>query len=278
LALQEGDFDVFSEWGLTKLEVRAYFALVKCGESTAGTISTFSKIAHQDIYRILNDLCNLGLAEKVLGKPTKFRAACFKEGFSSLLETKRREMSELWEKTMNLAKFVQANTKTQVYEFVEMRQRSLLEFALRDDRIRNNQSIRVLTSSKRLDYWVTTYPNLSEKAIDKGIRVKILVEKPPKAMNSMKNLLNGSPGRNLFEIRYIHADPQVQFALVDNKETYLVIEQPSTKALDDFPPILYSNHPILAKLTENYFEGMWNIAVEDAEGVNVRAAESITTA
>ena len=277
MVLQEGDFDVFSEWGLTKLEIRAYFAVVKCGESTAGTISTFSKIAHQDIYRILNDLCNLGLVEKVLGKPMKFRAACFKEGFSSLLETKRREMSDLWEKTMNLAKLVQANTKTQVYEFVEMRQRSLLEFALGNDRVRNNQSIRVLTSPKRLDYWITTYPDLLEKAIDKGIRVKILVEKPPKAMNGIKNLLKEAPRRNLFEVRYVHADPLVQFALVDNKETYLVIEQPSTKALGDFPPILYSNHPILAKLAENYFESMWNIAVEDAEEVSVSPARPITT-
>jgi len=276
LALQEGDFEVLSEWGLTRLQIRAYFAVVKCGEATAGTIATFSKIAHQDIYRILTDLCNFGLVEKVIGKPMKFRAACFDEGFFSLLEAKQREMSELWEKTMNIAKLVQSNIKTQVYEFVEIRQRSLLESVLRDDKTRNKQSIRVLTSSRRLNHWVTAYPDLLKKATDKGIRIKTLVEESPEAMNSMKNLSDEAPGDRLFEVRYIHADPLVQFALVDNRETYLIIEQPSIKAIRDFPPLLYSNHPILVKLSENYFESMWNVAVEDAEE-RIKASDSITT-
>lgn len=255
--------------GLTKSQIRVYFAVVRLGEATAGTISTFSNVAHQDVYRLLTDVCKLGLIEKVIAKPVRFRVAPLKGGLRVLFEAKNREMTALRAKTIELAKKlaqikVITEAQTETYEFVEIsKESSLLGVALAENRIQNCQLIKILTSHWRLNYWATAYPEEIRKAIREGIRIKILVDKPQSISKSAKKGINKILNNILIEFRYTSAEPLVQFVLVDNKETYLVTSQLDTAA--GLLSKLYSNHPSMAELVNNYFDINWNAAPEHNE-------------
>ena len=74
--------------GLTLKQARVYTALVESGPLRVSAISKISKVARQDIYGALLKLQQLGLVEKIIERPLKYRAVSVNEGVSLLLETK----------------------------------------------------------------------------------------------------------------------------------------------------------------------------------------------
>ena len=69
--------------------------LAKTGKSTIKDIAKTSKVARQDLYRIATQLLNMGLIEKLAGKPTKFEAIQVQEAIDMLVERRRKETALL---------------------------------------------------------------------------------------------------------------------------------------------------------------------------------------
>jgi sugar-specific transcriptional regulator TrmB len=90
--------------GLTLLQAKVYLALCKTGMATVKTIYNSSNIARQEIYRIMPTLQKLGLAEKILFTPIKYRPTPIKDGYYLLLQKKTSEHSDLQNKTIELIK------------------------------------------------------------------------------------------------------------------------------------------------------------------------------
>ncbi|MEM4733518.1 MAG: helix-turn-helix domain-containing protein, partial [Candidatus Bathyarchaeia archaeon] len=68
------DVQTITKLGLTTSQVKVYLSLLQQKKATAKTISNFSKIARQEVYRVLSDLYEKGLVEKIIAKPTEFKA------------------------------------------------------------------------------------------------------------------------------------------------------------------------------------------------------------
>ena len=133
---------VLTRLGLTVGQARVYLALVQLGTATIKAIAGATKIARQDIYRIVSALEKVGLVEKAITTPMRFKAVPMRDGISFLLESRTAEFSELNEKAIQLIKISKNENKIRDNEeegadfmlipekkIVEKRRRSEIEAA-----------------------------------------------------------------------------------------------------------------------------------------------------
>ena len=86
-------------FGLSRNEAKAYLALLQLRQASASTVAKLSNVPRQEIYRVLPHLEKLGMAEAIIGKPTKFLAISPEEALSELInyqqEILAKRISEL---------------------------------------------------------------------------------------------------------------------------------------------------------------------------------------
>ena len=95
-----------TELGLSTTQAKIYLALVKTENQTAQTISKLSTVSRPDVYRVLNQLQDLGLVEKIIAKPEEFRAIPIEEGVSILLQRRINKTRELQNRGLKLVQSV----------------------------------------------------------------------------------------------------------------------------------------------------------------------------
>ena len=169
--------------GLTFNQARVYLALARSGTSTAKTISTVSQIPREDVYRIMPQLRRLGLVEKAVVVPAKFKALSMEEALFVLLQRRMEETSELRTKAGELLKNFRQNIAKQNLEeeepqFILIPER---ENALQRRRMATNNAQRSLvdvTSWKRFPNGLYTYAEEVEKALDRGVEIRFVTDQP----------------------------------------------------------------------------------------------------
>jgi len=72
-------------FGLSSNEAKAYLALLQLKQASASAVAKLSNVPRQEIYRVLPHLEKLGMAEAIIGKPTKFLAISPEEALSQLI-------------------------------------------------------------------------------------------------------------------------------------------------------------------------------------------------
>ena len=72
-------------FGLSRNEAKAYLALLQLKQASASAVAKLSNVPRQEIYRVLPHLEKLGMAEAIIGKPTKFLAISPEEALSELI-------------------------------------------------------------------------------------------------------------------------------------------------------------------------------------------------
>ena len=95
MLLQEETVQTLVNLELTVLQAKVYLALVKLGTSTGRTTAKAAKVASQDVYRVLTELQEKGLVEKIIAKPNKYRPIPLKDGLSMLLQRRNKQTAEL---------------------------------------------------------------------------------------------------------------------------------------------------------------------------------------
>ena len=85
----------FAELGLSLYQADVFLALEQLGTSTAKEISDASDVPRQKVYEALDALIKIGLVNKELSKPTKFRAESLKDATTYLLKRKMNLYREL---------------------------------------------------------------------------------------------------------------------------------------------------------------------------------------
>ena len=249
--------------GLTFNQARVYLALARSGMSTAKTISTVSKIPREDVYRLMPQLRGLGLVEKKIATPTKFKAISLEEALFVLLQRRMQETSELQTKAGELLKNFKQNVARQNLEeeetqFILIPER---ETALQRRRKATNNAQRsmvAVTSWKRFPGGLYTYAEEIEKALDRGVEIRFVTDQPEKEESTSKIMAEFMKSSS-FKIRYTAKPLTVIVAVYDEKEVYLVT---SIGVAAQESPALWSNNHSLIELARNYFENMWNTASE----------------
>ena len=252
------------ELGLTFLQAKIYLALIKLQEAGAKKISATSNVARPDVYRVLPALEEIGLAEKIIAKPTQYKATPIKEGCNILLQTKTKEYTALHQNTMNLIKNFDSKKDEITLHDATLEQFSLItskalllkKFEIEDSSAED--SIDVIGDWNLVRNLIFNHLHIFEKALKKGVKIRAVTEKFDENEFDDKVLLKFK-GNPLFEIRHLDRPIPTKTAIYDSKKANMCV-----RTIDDgeIEPSLWSDNPQFVKVIKAYFENIWNEAQE----------------
>ena len=256
---REEEIQVLNELGLTFLQANAFLALVSLGETTAGNVADFSKIARQEVYRIIEELSGLGLVSKIVANPTRYKSLTFSEGVSLLLERQMKKTDKLKTKVGNLLEKKTTKRKKEQFKdyHFEMLPKQTPWFKNRTFCVESYKQFDLLTSFKRLSSRIIFDQEVFMKAAKKGTKIRILTQKPPPNSPIIPIIIKLRQHPNL-EIRFLKDDSIIVLTIMDQKEAALALT-PTDKV---GPPYLVSNHPSFVRMAQQHFEVKWKEAKE----------------
>ncbi len=245
--------------GITAMQARSYILLEILGESKAKTLSDLLRLPRQDVYRTLHELFEMGFVEKIIAKPTVYRAISSERCISLLIERRKQKNFELEKAAKKL--FSSSSIRTSLREDQESNQIILVpkkeSTALRARKLINNskKSICVVSPSQKIFPWLFNESKPFMKALSRCVRIKILTD-----LNNSQQLLksiNKLRANALFEIKYLERPPKVSFGLYDNKK--LILELSPTNGFLESEVIVTDNQ-CAVEMAINCFQLMYNQA------------------
>jgi sugar-specific transcriptional regulator TrmB len=248
--------------GLTSNEARIYLALFLTGLSTAKTISKKSEVARPEVYRILQTLEELGLAEKTISVPSKFRAISMKDAVSVLMERRIKETCELQAVTKEILKKFEKYTAKVTLDEDETK------FILVPERVNTLLKRKTLGNVQRSYDVVASYRNphgiifvgIEEiaKALLRGVKVRVIINKPDKE-EALLNIMKHLEKFPTFKTKYILDPPKALISIYDGKEAWVcTCTQPGMKEC----PTLWTDNPCLLSILQDFFDILWLTTIE----------------
>jgi len=255
----EEEVQTLIEFGLTPLQAKVYIALINLENPTAKATAKLSKVARQEVYRITNELAEMGIVSRIITTPTKFQPLPLSQTVSFLLERKMKKTAELQAKAsemMKKAKERQA-TKEKNYEIREFPENGPW-FKNIHRRFKTFKTFDLLTTFQRFSARMIHDEELYRKASKEGTKIRIIIEKPPQHGASIFPRINSLIKNPNFKIRYLLTSTHVIVIVMDQKEAALALSPSNPVG----PPYLCSDHPSFVHVVQRYFETIWNEATE----------------
>ena len=256
----EGDtLQVLRELGLSRCQGKVYIALLKLGRASKATfISKMARVPRQDIYRVLEKLIQVGIVEKLITRPIKFRPIPPKKAISLLLAKKKHAFSKLEKDADSLSARLRENPCYQ-QEPIE-KENTVLMYEKQAVYCRTLELIEA--TRKRVSLiipWSETMLALDlalealNDACNRGVDVRWLADELQETRQLPKGLRKLVKNRK-FRFRFTPETPTVKLGIYDNDETGTVVFHDNDSELS---PALISNNSAILAMAEAYFETYW---------------------
>jgi sugar-specific transcriptional regulator TrmB len=228
-------------------------------ESKANAIFKFSKVARQDIYRILKELQQLGLVEKIIAQPTRYRAVSLSEAASILLKRKEQSLYDLKEEAEELVQHAamessgKAEFQKEGDRFALITDINAIECKARGVIEKAQERVLHITPYEELAPWLAHLSDVFFKAIERGVEVKWITEFP-KNFTTLPEIVQRFIVNPRFRIRNVPSLPKVKFGICDGKEIVMALFFDHKRGE---APALWSDNPSLLSMAEEYFRKTW---------------------
>ena len=259
--------------GLTVSQAKVYLAILKLEKATAKTLSNCSKVARAEAYRVLAELEEEGLVEKIIATPTEFKTSPIEDCVRILIERQKTEISKHEKEAAELLQNLK-RTATKILLQAENEQFSLVP---------KKEAI-TLRTTKALDSAQTSHDSIVswkkfsnlmlnaqkfgiQDALKRGIKIRFITEKPEDGESLSKNVKTFQK-KYFFKVKYLLDAPLAHVGLFDNKEVFI---NTSTTAGLAQTPLLWSHNPSLIAIVRDYFEITWITSMELIPTENYKA-------
>jgi sugar-specific transcriptional regulator TrmB len=258
------ELQTLSDLGLTLIQARVYSALVWYGPSKVSEIAKNSNVARPDVYRTLLKLQEIGLVEKIIEMPVKYKVTPIGEGLSLLLDRKTKQYEELRARTHILLETARMKKpkkfSSNINQFVLVPGGKTVIERIRLAIEKAMQSVDLVLSWKRFSRGiVSTFAESIEIAWKKKVEIRFAIERPSESKTD-KELVKFCREKPSCDVRLIQHQPKTVLGIYDKKEVFIIVDP--EKDLSD-SPALWSNNPSLISLAEDYFEVLWVTASEN---------------
>ncbi len=251
--------------GLSNIQARVYLALIKSGISSAKNLSKITNVARPDIYRIMANFQNIGIAQRTITNPIMFEATQVDQALNGLAEYKLKETEDLQKKTQSLIEILAKTHPTknglppQEPEIYVLPASKIAVQKRKELILNSKQTIDIINSWKRYKYYLG-FNDLTKRMVRKGVKFRIIVEIPTK-MRILKEQQEALEilRENSSTLKYIKHVPSVIMSIYDNKQVLLSM---SEKAGPYDTPLLWSNNPSILSMAKVYFENLWQSVEE----------------
>lgn len=252
---------VLVDLGLTSCQARVYLALCHFGVSDAKTVSKYSSVPRQDIYRIMAGLQTLGLVERGISRPVTFKALPIDKGTAILLKRREELTNKLESNVTNIvAKF--KSKKNQMIplktEFIFIPQRDAIVEKIRNAIDKAKKSVDLVLSWERFKFGLYDFAEVLEKAKNSKVKFRFILEKPEKDEKTLAiELCRKNP---YCEIKFLPNFPKTVMGIYDGKEIFVIVN-PKARLPDS--PALWSNSSSLMNAMQDYFNILWITSLEE---------------
>ncbi len=254
--------NILSAFGLTHNQAKVYIATIQLGVASISQVSKVSKVRREDVYRMLPKLNELGLIEKLLGKPAKIRATPMEEALSILIKREK----EIADKKLS-ALIAKKDAFLQNFKNYELNSRIEEEsrFSLITDgravlskgmvMLKNaERTVDIITSKNAFNETFTTYRELVEKTIRRGIRYRIVLDTTEFDDPILKVLEEYESPKKSFIVKSTD-QPLIHCTIMDYKEALIATSQEPTTGRN---PYLWTNNRNLIEILQKNFERVWH--------------------
>jgi sugar-specific transcriptional regulator TrmB len=260
--VEEEFVQILTRLGLTISQAKVYLALLELKKAAGKIISKHSKVARQEVYRVLAELQEKGLVKKIIARPTEFEPIRIEDCISILIKRKKNKISETQkEATILLQKLKQKSSKNTLEE-------DETRFILFPEQAITRKKKGMLKAVRRSFDVVTSWKNPHaimligmediDEALRRGVKIRVIIDKPggEKLLSDTRKHLEKYP---TFKISYLPNAPKALISIYDNKEAWVcTCTSPVLKKC----PTLWTNNSCLLLILQDYFEMMWCKAVE----------------
>ena len=252
--------DLLLGLGLSLNQARVYLAVLKMERTTVGQISKFSKVRRETVYRVLPILEEMGLVERLLGKPAEIQATPIVDALTVLVEEEktksddrlagmrrrvRRLSSQDWKQPLP--------GKESIYILIAAKKPILAKTA---ELIRNSRKEVALIADKgRTIPVLAQFSDECAQAVKKGAEIRLIFEgDSPDGLlkEKVQKLIGGASVHVKFYRGHLH-----HFIMSDDKEALITTSKES--GLGESPS-LWTNNSNLIGVLRTSFESEWEKA------------------
>ncbi|MCP8309814.1 MAG: hypothetical protein H3Z54_14200, partial [archaeon] len=104
----EARIDELTKLGLTKLQARLYITLLELGVSPVRKVVKATSLHKVEVYRVLRELTDIGMAEEVITNPKKFRAIEPKIAIEAILQKEKEKVGMMEQKGKELSVWLES--------------------------------------------------------------------------------------------------------------------------------------------------------------------------
>ncbi len=227
-------------------------------KSDAKNLVRISKVSRQDVYRVLNELFEIGLIEKRLTAPTEYKAISIENCLALLLERRTKKTDEIRKKAKETFKNLrERTTKIQSEEMshlVLVPENEPILFKANDLIKGARESVVFISQSRKVLTWLLNHPTLLNETLDTNVKLRFVTDHPENT-DALKQIMKMLTERPFSEIRFLSSPPHVSFGVFDNKK--LILELSATSEYLESKAIISDNSGLI-ELALNYFENKWN--------------------
>jgi sugar-specific transcriptional regulator TrmB len=250
------DISILNELGLTFSQAKIYLSLAKTNSLTAQEIAAISKVSRPDVYRILTQLQETGLTQKIISKPVEFQAIPIDECITTLMNNRIQKTTELKHKAKKLIlNFKQQEIHEQSHEknqFVLLPHKRGVH-ANAEKMLHNVQNcVCFLIEPRRFFSWAASYMSLFQEVLLRKVDCRLITSQFDEKSYSeqLKTLMQHSN----FTLKIIPELPKAIFSLWDKKTALIVTSHIGSQSQT---PTLWSNNNNIVSLCQDYFEHLW---------------------
>jgi sugar-specific transcriptional regulator TrmB len=269
---QEEDTHAFSKLGLTVSQAKVYLSLATMGKADGKTLWKCTGVPRQDIYRVLAELQEKGLVEKIVHTPTQYMAIPIENGISTLVHLKAAEYKEIEEDAKELVKRLivrnlEDNLKKDCKIVLSAKQanRKKAEQAIANVK----RSLNAVVTPKTFSQIVFHEFEKLEEAAKRGVAVQVLVEKNGEKLVLPENLgvLLAQPN---FKLKFVANQPKIVMGVFDNEEAVIAV---NSSAHGDFGEntSMWTTDPSIVAICQGFFEKIWESSNTDEKTDTNRA-------
>jgi sugar-specific transcriptional regulator TrmB len=258
LILRKKDIETLGALGLTVLQAKIYLTLCKTEEANIITLSKLTNIARQEIYRVINELQNRFLVEKVLAKPVRYKCVPIEEAVPHLLHQINEERSKLNNTATQLIERYRSQNRKPFQQENENKFLLIPEKVSLSRRIKkaieaSQQNVKIVMPGSKFMAALFDLSHSLGAALERNLTVKWLINKRldlTEKPSSLKYLLKFPD----FKLRYISAGSLLTFGLYD-ENSLIVASNPKLNYVQS--QAVWTNSVALVQLANNYFRTLW---------------------
>jgi len=261
---------ILNRLGLTSSQAKVYLTLLRLEQATAKTISNNSKVARQEVYRILVELEKKSLVERIIAVPNEFTPVSLENGLSFLIAEKRKEISEIQKDVNKLSTKIKTllkhreNKRENVIgesEFVLIPESKALLLRMEKAVEDTQTSIEVIYPKEPFLHVLFNLSDKFKKALERKVKIRCILNEPLET-NAWSATVQAIAENPLFEIRITSETPKENFWIYDEKEVLV-----STCPVNDYKqvPVLWTTATPLIGISENYFNTLWKKSAKVAK-------------